>query len=331
MTSSKILSILATELLFSDSLDKAKEEYRNLSKSWHPDMCSDAKATEVFAHINKLYNEAIDKINKGIWEIPGQIKLKDRNAGTEYKIKYHKCHIFELGQMYIGDTIVAYVIDSKYRILFNNAIKQIGSLRYSSDRMRDEISRYMPTIVKSFETDDKLVLVIKKTPDVLCLKDVLDSYYKGDMDPKHIAWIMSRLHNLTCYFQYAKLSHNDISTLTCFISPEFHTCILIGGWFYSVPIGDKMIGANPKTFNLMPPKIKSSKISDKSVDLELIRSVARELMGTHKEPKPMLNWFESASNGDPVKDFQKWQEEILVKCYGERKFHIMDVKLKDIY
>jgi hypothetical protein len=341
----KILSFHTPELLFTKG-DAViiKKEYFELAKIYHPDKNKDRDTNEVFKKLTELYTTALDYVSKGVWITPGLLELKDKYKDTKYQFKYKKHHEFELGDMYINDNHVCYIIEEQYEDFFNNALRVIKGFEYKSDNMKKDISRYLPEIVQTFKSlDNKLGMVIKKTPDLLLLKDVIE-YFQNNKFPdvweRHVAWIMSTLHNLTCYFQYANLTHNAISLETFFISPKFHSGALLGGWWYSVDAGKKMIGVPKNLFEMIPPKIKDEKVGNISFDLELIRLLAREsfgdktgikLLGLKAAPLPMINWIRLTSSGNAFDDYKTWSTKILSESFGPRKFINLELTSDDIY
>jgi hypothetical protein len=336
MTSTSILKISNPCVLFPNDLAEAKNKFRELALEFHPDKNTEDTNT-VFAHINDLYKRAMEQIQSGVWEHPTQI-IVSATDGKKYKINFLTKRSFELGQMYISDTMVAYFVEKKHSALFDNAKNTIKSFRYASDRMKEEAKRYLPELGKTFETvDGRLVMVIKKTPDLLCLRDVL-AHFKA-FEPRHGAWIISTLHNFTCYLNYIGVSCNDISLDTYFISPEFHSGALLGGWWYATPVGKQLTSVPKRTYGLMPVDVKNNKTASIKTDLELIRAIGREILGDTTGlklekmgiPKPIVNWLRLPSSGDAVKDYQIWSKKILDDAFGKRKFVKMELTSKDLY
>jgi len=337
MNAKQILRIPETqpEVLFKK--DDLKKQYRNLSLQWHPDR--NGNDGKVLAHINLLYGVAQKKLDNGKWEIPGEYHCQKLN-GTMCIVRYKVKRKFELGEMYISDTVVAYVVDETNRDLFQNAEKVIKSFKYKSKGMEAEFSRYLPKIVQSFRTlDNKRVIVISKTKDLISLRDVL-TYLDGTLDAKHVAWVMSCLHNITCYLSYHGITHNDISLDTVFMSPKHHSVALLGGWWYSRPFNEKLIGVTNRTYSLMPMDVKRSKVSEPRVDLELIRAVGRALLGDATgnrllamkvAPEPMISWLRLPGTGKAVKDYSKWMESVLMESFGKRRFIKLDVDAERVY
>ncbi len=343
LTAAQLLAIREPERLFTGEDSALKKEYRRLAFLWHPDRCSDEFAREVLPHINGLYQSAREKLDKGNWEIVGMLSLTD-TTGKEYRFRFRRRRPFELGEMLIGDSIVTYLVDAGHKAFFDNAVRWIGNFVYASDDMKKETARYLPRMKKIFEAQDgRFVMVLEKDPDLLLLRDVLEHYVALGLPaewPRHVAWIQSTLHNLCCYLEYAGLTHNDISPDTYFISPLQHIGALLGGWWYAERAGEKLAGVTSRTFNLMPLDVKADKIADPRVDLELVRSVGRELLGdisgmkfltTRPAPEPMLAWLRHPTTGSARNDYRLWREKVLIDSLGPRRFVDLKLKADDLY
>lgn len=337
-TSDEILKMKMGDL-FSGNIDTIKVEFRKYAMEWHPDHNSSPEANTVFNHIKMLYENAIVNLRNGHWVSTNKI-LFTTTTGKQHNLRYRKQYTFEFGDMYVSDTVLVYVVDKKFKDFFDNAKKNIGSFKYANDRMKTECSKYLPEIKTDFETKDgKLVLVINKTKDLFLLKDILE-YFNGELTDRHVAWIISTLYNMSCYLSYTGLAHNNIALNTYFISPEYHSGALLGGWWYAGNRGEKMIGVPTKTYDLMPPDIKASKIASCRVDLELIRAIGRELLGDStggihllkkkNAPEDMIFWLRSVTTGKAVKDYQLWGD-VLKESFGPRRFVVMDVDETKLY
>ena len=336
MNATNLLKLTKPELLFSK--DDIKNQFRHLALKWHPDKCHDPHCSEVFSHINNLYNSGLEKIKKGYWDTFGLLEVQSVE-GKKYNIRYKASIPFQLGVMYVGDTVVVYKVKKEFEKLYKSYIDNISVLKYSSDRMKEEFSRYFPVIMATITAPDDLYIVLKKTPDVLPLSVVL-RYYGGSIDPKGVAWIVSTLHNIHCYLQYNELVHNDINLDTYFISPRNHSGLLLGGWWYTAGINKKLKGVPTGTYERMRSKKRSEKRADRFVDGELIRSLARTLLGDetgmklvskYKVPEEMSQWLRFPGNESAVFDYKKWRNEVLPKAFGERKFTPMNIDINDAY
>lgn len=211
VTSQQILSAKKCGDIFSsDCKQDVIAEYREIARVYHPDISTDPKANEVMAKVNQLYEEALRLIDAGTWEVSNQIILKDK-SGKKYVGRYLKQVPFELGEAYIANSSVTYLFAQKNKKFFDNAVEQIKGLRYANRKMEDEISRFMPQILYALSLEDgRYCIVLKKPEDVFLLSDVAD-FFGGSIPDRHVAWIVSRLSNLCCYFSYAGIAHNGLT------------------------------------------------------------------------------------------------------------------------
>lgn len=325
-----ILKIKTPEELFTDDPAIAKKEYHDLAKKYHPDLNKSTEAVLMFEQLKLLYEKALDKFKEGTWEIKGLYKYK-HSDGTQMSLDYLTVKDFELGQYYVGDTHVTYFVKQEYKKFVDNALLRLRNLPFKSESIKQEVSRYLPIKFSTYSTaNDFIVLSVPKTKDMLLLRDVLN-YYKN-LDVKHIAWIVSTLHNLCCYFHVSGLVHNDISLDTYFISPEKHTGALLGGWWYQVKSGDTLKHLPKRTFNLLPWEVKLNKIAKSNIDLELVRGIGRELCKDSKVNvgSAMRQWMSSAASSDAIKEYKAWGE-ILVSDLGKRRFTEMPLTSDILY
>lgn len=325
------------EKLFS-SPDALKDEYRTLIKIWHPDSHPNKdEANSVVVHLNILYKRAQEKADSGSWESYGQIILIDTD-GKKWKVPYKNRKKFEFGTLYYGPLVLAYVIDHAHSKFFENAKSMIDGLKFASDRMKDEMERFLPKIKKTFKTNDgKLVLVMSKTDDVFMLSDVVKAI-GGKVDPKHVAWMINRLHNIACYLEYAGISHNSINADTCFISPKHHSMILFGGWWYSTKVGDSVSFVPEANYDAVPSDILRTKVADTRIDRTSIRMLGRQLLGDRSGfnlindgvPKPLVDYLRHPVGKSAVADFTNFQD-VLEASFGPKRFIKLEINPEAIY
>ncbi len=337
-TAAEILKFTTPGELFSDQTDTLKKEYLRLAKLWHPDNhANSSEANQVMAKINLLYQQGLELLEQGKWERPGFLRLKAFDGKT-YEFNYLTVSNFELGKIYLGSKMICYLLEKTQRNFYQNALQQLESFAFANEKMRLEISKYLPKLLAKFETKDYYGMVISKTAELLCLKDVL-AFYHGQLTDRHVAWILGTLYNLACYLDYAGLSHNAISLENYFISPKEHTGALLGGWWYTVKQGSKMLGVSEKLYGIMPPVVKNEKQGSILTDLEAIRLVGRELLGdpngTRLEsmkvaPSSMINWLRGVASETAYQDYQNW-DQVLSASFGRKKFVTLDLSERDLY
>ena len=328
------------ERLFKGGAGEVKKAYRLLAMKWHPDRSRDPGALAVFQHIARMMENAEEKIACGDWPGRGRLQLAALDGKT-YEINYLRRHRFELGSMYVANTVVAFEIDRTHADLVTHAQRSIRELDYADAGMREQIARHLPAFpfAGAFDTDTACVVVLRKTPDLLLLRDVLD-HFGGRMDARHVAWVVSSLLNLCCYFQYAGITHNALSPDTCFMSPLEHSVAVLGGWWYAAPHGARMVAAPERTLAWAPHELLASGRADVRTDLELVRAIGRELLGDvtgtrlYREgsARPaMIDWLRLPASDNPVEEYRTWRTQVLHDSFGARRFAELPLTQSDIY
>lgn len=339
MNAETILKATKPGDIFSNDISKIKYEYKALIKEWHPDTNKSPIASDVFLKITELYNQALNLIDENKWEKNNYISFSSEDGKT-ICINYQAMYPFELGITYICKKHVIYIFEHDKEKYFRNAIKQLESIKFADMKMQEKFEKVIPTIISKKElTDGRFCLVLFKTEDVYPLKLVLNNYFKGKIPPNHVAWISSRLHNIECLLQYNNIAFNGINIDNCFISPFYHSIMLMGGWWYAAPINSSLIGTTGDIYKVMPLKAKNEKISITQTDLESIKYVLRVLSGSentriilsNKEiPSAMAQFMANGSGDNAMEEFHKW-DDALTKSFGARRFIKLDIDEKDVY
>lgn len=338
MTAQDILKCTEPGELFPEDKAGIKAEYARLAKLWHPDYNGgSAESNEVMIKINALYERAMELILSGKWRRPGFLRLRCRD-GKIRELKYRSESAFELGTMYICDNVVVFIVEYRFKELYINAERRIKGLEYADTNMKAEMAKCLPDIISQFETlDGRLGMVLRKDPDMLLLRDVL-SYYNGKMPDRHAAWILGTLYNLACYLDFAGITINAISADTYFISPRGHSGAILGGWWFAVPAGARMLGVPEKIYDVLPPNVVNTRCGSIQTDLEAIRLAGREMLGDrtgmrledYGVPGPLAVWLRSASADSAFEEYARWGR-VLEESYGARKFIKMDLDAGKVY
>lgn len=323
------------ERLFTGDIDEATREYRKLAAKWHPDRGGN---DAVFAHVAGLFRVAGEKLVLGNWHIPGQLIVRATN-GSEVRIVYRRHRAFELGDMFIGDTLLTYRIEKPYRDLAERALASIKLMKFASPAMHSEMSRALPNVAYTHDTmDGQKLIVMRKPADAFALRDVLAAV-GGKLEPKHVGWVLSRLYNIACYLRYNDLMHGDISLDSMFVAPSTHLGLLLGGWWYAQVVGKKLVALPARTCAAAPRALLADKRAAFRIDTELIRLTGRELLGDptgsrfnldRDLPPPVALWLRGAGTDNAHDEYKHWHEA-LQKSFGARRFHRMDLSASDIY
>jgi hypothetical protein len=328
------------EHLFGGSFDEIKKAYRQLAMLWHPDRSADPEAHAVFQHIQRMYENAEEMIELGQWPCQGRLRLTAVDRKT-YEINYLRRHSFELGTTYVARTVVAFAIDRAHADLVQNGECVVRGLRYADENMRRQIAPHLPTwpFAGAFQTDTAYVVIMRKSPKLLLLRDVLD-HLGGRLDARHVAWVVSALLNLCCYFQYAGIAHNALSPDTCFISPPDHSVAILGGWWYAARSGERLLAAPAGTIEWAPYDLMSTGRADIRTDLELVRAIGRALLGDitglrltreGAAKQSMIDWLRLPASGDPIEEYRTWRTRVLHDSFGARRFVELPLTQSDIY
>lgn len=337
-TAQEILAIPVDEpeRLFSGHIDAAKKQYLALASKWQDRTGTDPEKSSVMSHVNVLFDRAVDKIVSGTWARDGVLQVTDE-LGREYSMPYWRHHAFELGDAYVGMRLVAYSVRREDSDLVRRGTQLIERLTYPDALVKKEVSRYMPRIEEVLELKDRIVVVVQKDADLVLLKDLL-KHQGGRLDPRHVAWIVSRLYNVASYFQLVGLTHNHIGPETYFVSPSQHTGALLGGWWYAAKHGENLRAAPQRTIDYAP-SIKTRR-ADARADLDLIKATARELLGDvsgsrllqdKTVPRAMSEWLLTTSTGDAFQEFRLWYDNVLPKSFGPHRFVKLEVTADDVY
>ena len=338
LTASQILAIAPTEpeRLFSADPASLRHEFAVLAKCWHPDRNGASEAAKVLDRLVALHDAAKRKLAAGEWSAPDAIRI-DAAYGKSLVLKIKRRHEFELGEMAIAVSRVAFLVEKEHTRLFENGLRRIKDIRYPDGRIRDDLARFMPDVQGVYETAGHHVAIIAKTEDVVLLRDLV-AHIGGHLAPKHAAWVVSSLLNLACFFEVTGLTHNAISPQTIFVTAKHHAVHLLGGWWYAAPAGSRIELLPEATYAVMPRSVKTSKRADIRLDLESIRAVGRTILGdaaglspVGKDlPKPMANFLRLPSSGSAIEDYRAWGQA-LKDSFGPRRFVELPVSSRDVY
>lgn len=252
-----------------------------------------------------------------------------------FKINYIDAWQFEIGECYMDHRNIVYLLDPKYGKFASNMRNILNNITYEDERMELFFSAAIPHILKYFETTaGEYCIIIRKPKETYPLRAVL-KYFKGEIDGKHVAWIIQRLLDIEKFLNYNNIVHNGISIDNIFISPINHIVTIYGGWWYATPQGEKMIGTNTEIFNLMSKETKEDKLSTCYTDLVSIKNIGRKICGEEDSgfstlPEPMLRFLYSETTSKILEENYKWVQA-KEDSYGKPKFVEMFIDINKIY
>lgn len=326
-----VLSLNAAQLLATKpaqlfvSKDVAARVHKELLKKWHPDRNKDPRAGDVVAHINSAYTLAKKAFESGGY--PDTLTIKTSRGDQHYP--YIAALKTELGELYICPRHIIYATERQYDDLVKQALDVSKNFKFPNDDIKAKFSYVVPRNIHTVANGDRAYTIMARDKDYVRVVDIMA---KGPVDPRHVAWIMSRAYNIAGWLKYSDIYHYDISPETMFVEPESHLGGLLGGWFYSGSGKKRPKAAPARSAHLVNH-------SRSKIHLSQIRSMGRRLLGctTISElkkrtdvPAPLKNWLSSAAGKDPVQEEKDWKK-VLIDSFGPNRFTVMNLTTKDIY
>lgn len=254
-------------LLFPGDADMVAARYRKLAMIWHPDRNADPRAPDVFARIAALHRRAAR---------PGgaaQERLFRTRDGRSFRFAWRSRRDTDFGEVLVGRDHIAHVLAPDVDDLAARA-ERIAP-RFADVGMRAQIDPLLPRPIARLDTAEGFVLVEGKRPDQVLLADLIRL---GPVDPRHAAWMTTRLLNLACWLSHAGLSHGALGPDTLLVSPERHEVALTGPMLCAGAFGTHFAALPERTLALLP-RLGADPIADATVDLALVRQTVREVLG----------------------------------------------------
>lgn len=313
--------------IFEPSETSIKSTYRALLKLYHPDISSTPK--EVTIKLTELYNSALKSLRSGAWGSKATFTYVHK--GQTFTIGFNSHRVFELGSVYDTDDSTFFILDSAHEKYYLNYIYRTSHFKFPSEELKVKLTYALPIVKNHFKLDDTRFLIeISKQADIFNLSDILN--FKRSLNPKDVAWIVSRLYSIVMLLDYNGISHNGIDLNSLYVCPKHHTVQLFGGWWYAVDCDSKLIGTTSDIYSRMHVKYKGEKLGTIYTDLESIRMVATKLLGENITtlPKAYADWLNKGTAFNALDEYSNWDNS-LISSYGEKKFHIFSVNKDDIY
>ena len=254
LTAAEIMAIPVGEpgRLFSGNIKTLASEFRALAKRWHPDHnAGTPEAAAVFERVVALWEAAERTVAGGVWWRPDAVRFAT-TGGRTFELKYKRRRAFELGEMAIAMRHVALLVEARHAALFEAGLRRIREIRYPDAAIKAELQKFMPAVEGVYETAGRRIALLAKPADVVLLADLI-GHAGGALPPKHVAWVVSSLMNLACFFEASGLTHNALTTATVFVTPQFHAAYPLAGWWYALPAGSRLEALPEATFALLPP------------------------------------------------------------------------------
>ncbi len=291
-----------------------KAEFRRLAFQFHPDRNHDPLASDVFAHIELMKKQAL---NRGAR--PSEVFV--REDGTSFRMEYLRRSIGQGCTVFTGMTRIAYFIPKENDDLGRDAV--MHSWKYADKKMETEMSRFIAPMVRQERLKNGRLVIFARNKDQILMRDLMD--LEGlPIEPVHVTWMISRMINLCCYLEWSKISHGAISPEFLLVSLDMHSVSLCGPVLYKSEFGKRPTALPNRTMKVANWFTNKNAESDSKVDLALIRQTALELLGetggarlrsNPKMRKEITNWLLSPSAKTALDDYKNWET-----ARGDRRF-----------
>ena len=178
-------------------------------------------------------------------------------------------------------------------ICADNYFKKVDKIQFPSADIKG-LHKYLPNVVSINELNNFNQLIIIDKPENIYPLAIFDK-----LDAKQVAWIISRLENLACLFEYNQVDFEQITKNDLYINPKTHELFLLGGW------NTFKNHQAPKTF------------------LNDMRKIALDILDLDTAPKMCIDFLNSSPASDAYTDFSNWDNVIEVG-FGGHNFHKFD-------
>ena len=321
----------AATLVAKDTADLPKA-LKKLAGTWHPDLCDDPRAGEVFDHLIQL----ADQVKAGLVKA-SVVRILKTHDGRELGVDPLRSYSVDQGELLICARTVATIFPAGCADLAEREAKVSSLFRFASKGMRQQFATALPCVMKDVElADGRRLVVAARDPEEVLLADVLA--VQGAMPEKHAAWVCTSLLNIATYLTYGGLVHGAISPETVFVNPRTHAVHLATGWCFATKAGTRPAALPGRTLELVPRLAVKGQVADPDVDLQLIRQTVREALSDPRGtagavralPRPIADWLTLPPAETALEDFQAW-ETARDASWGPRRFLVYPVTAEDIY
>jgi hypothetical protein len=331
-------------------MDTLQAAFRRIAAELHPDRYPDPEdrkiATEAFIRLQKIYEQALERVGAGAYRNDSSTPDPDciliQSPSRTYSV-YANYRLAPPVTVYPAETISAGRIAKVEIHLGDEEPVTIARSAYMRLRNQEEYDRFQPYFQKLDETfrlrmagREYYAVVYERLTGWHSLADVVVQHPDG-IDPRDMAWIFRRLLSALGFIHRAGLIHRAILPENILIEPDQHGLMLTN--FYStgfpaegmLPIG---LCLPPGRSHWMPPGLKESATLLPGFDLYLAAQCMRFICGgevTSREPIPRLpagiqSFLRGCTLPNPTACPQDaWEllnefDQLIERLWGTRKF-----------
>jgi hypothetical protein len=324
LTSAEIMQASAKTLFPGDEA-AVKARFRSLAMKWHPDHNPAPEAIKVFEHIKLARDKAL-----GLSVSPFVILTRD--DGTKFKMEYIRAQSIEGMTIYTGETSIAYHVSEDYDDLIRRAGQ--NKWRFGDKKMEAEMTRFLPVFARTEKLVDGSLMIYRRSKTQILMSDLMA--LNGErIPPVHVTWMISRLVNIACYFEFAQKVHLALLPEFLLVDLDGHGVSITGPVLYLMAVGQHPTAAPNRTVEALPALRQKSTLASTKMDRQLIRETALTLLGDRGGTKikndpdvlpDVARWISSPPPASAYADYEAWEV-----ARGPRKFAHYGKSAHDIY
>lgn len=189
--------------------------------------------------------------------------------------------------VYVGRTKVAIVYDNPEAV--EKIERNINIVEFPSADIKD-LAMFFPHIFLKVRLNDGRYLVVYDKQE-----NVYPLALFNKLDPKQVAWMISRMENLGCLFEYNQFDFSQIEQLDIYINPKAHYLYIIDGW-------ENVVMRTPQNY------------------LKQLRVIMKDQMILGRAPKECIEFLDSLPASDAYTDFKVW-DDVIEHGFNGHNFH----------
>lgn len=328
-----------------DTIEQEKDEYIMRFK---PQDYSTIENFMVTQKVILLYRQALDELDDS--RVSEEIRYSFTiysKSGKTYEVHADYAYKAKIGDMYVTEKNVVFVIPPKNKRYYENYIEKAVSYPKLNEDAWKNVEYMLPFVYKHFEDEDGngIIVVTKPCKKMYPLREIWN-YFGGRLSPEYVASIMTRLYAFVSYLGIIGINHNGITMDNLFFAPgrtieegkdytveDMRIVGVFGGWFFATRNNEMLMGVPSDVNEIMPEDCKNTRYSSFEVDELSIKRLARELLGDSSGenlegiPEPLADWINSKDiQKNAYKEFHAW-EKARDLSFSEHRFVEMDVSI----
>ncbi len=193
-------------------------------------------------------------------------------------------------EVFINKNSVIYLFPAEKKHCADSMIRNIESLKYPSADIKN-MRNIFPHLKARYELENGgVILAFAKS------ENAYPMFVFSDLHPKHVAWMVSRMENISCLLEFNERDHRHMDEDNLFINPKSHEVLLYGGWW-------DMAAGRPVSC------------------LEKLRKTAKRVTGSmlKEGPEEYEKFLDSVPKSSAYDDFEYW-DSVIENGFGGHKF-----------